>query len=192
MSTDDVNDFSDYSDEELIVKFRCGFHEAFDVLLTRHRSWMQPYLLRRICCLPQVKDMMQEIWMKVIISFEKETYDEQHKFKAWLRTIAKNMVLDIWEARKKDQAHLLEMYRFGASNSKVLVRGVTPQQLMKVLKKLSAKEQQIIKLHFFKNIGFKEIARLMKMPTGTVTSVYSRALKKLRKLLVENAGALLN
>lgn len=46
---------------------------------------------------------------------------------------------------------------------------------------LDEREQQIMIYRFVEDLSFKSISKIMQMPTGTVTTTYYRALKKIRK-----------
>ena len=52
--------------------------------------------------------------------------------------------------------------------------------LQVAMKVLSDEQQQIVMLHAVAGMKHREIARLLDMPTATVLSKYSRAIKKLR------------
>ena len=55
--------------------------------------------------------------------------------------------------------------------------------LQTAMKILSDDEQQIVMLHAVAGVKHREIAALLDMPTATVLSKYSRAIKKLRTVM---------
>lgn len=58
------------------------------------------------------------------------------------------------------------------------------QQLaIAALKELSPFEQQVITLHIFAGLKFREISTLLDCPLGTLTSRYHRSMKSLRKTM---------
>ena len=55
--------------------------------------------------------------------------------------------------------------------------------LEKVLHTLTDSERQIVMLHAVAGVKHREIAAILDMPTATVLSKYSRAIKKLRTVM---------
>ena len=55
--------------------------------------------------------------------------------------------------------------------------------LQTAMKILSDDEQQIVMLHAVAGVKHREIAAILDMPTATVLSKYSRAIKKLRTVM---------
>ena len=60
--------------------------------------------------------------------------------------------------------------------------------LAQTMNVLDFEERQIFILHAATGLKHREIAEILDLPTGTVLSKYSRAVKKMRKHLEENGG----
>ena len=62
------------------------------------------------------------------------------------------------------------------------------RHLKRAVEKLKKVDQQIITLHYYKNMNFAEIGQALKMKEGTVRTRHHRLLPKLRKYLQEGEG----
>lgn len=61
-------------------------------------------------------------------------------------------------------------------------------QLTAALANVEPLRREIIELHLRADLKFREIAELMDLPLGTVTSHYRRGIEQLRKLLSDDTG----
>ena len=97
---------------------------------------------------------------------------------AWIMTIAKNLArMRIRKAGRQSDIADEDWERYLAAKNTV-----SPDErilLRAALKILSDTEQQIVMLHAVAGLKHREIAAILDMPTATVLSKYSRALKKL-------------
>ena len=60
-------------------------------------------------------------------------------------------------------------------------------ELMRAIHKLPAAFRETILLHYYQGLGIAEIAQMLDLPEGTISSRLSRARKKLESLLKEEA-----
>ena len=58
-------------------------------------------------------------------------------------------------------------------------------ELMRAIQKLPAPFKETILLHYYQDMGISEIAQMLNLPEGTISSRLSRARKKLESLLKE-------
>jgi len=76
------------TDRELMVMFKHGRREAFEVLFGRYRDHVWSYLRRLLGDATAAEDLTQDTFLAVIRS--RESYEPQAPFKAWLFRIATN------------------------------------------------------------------------------------------------------
>lgn len=60
-------------------------------------------------------------------------------------------------------------------------------ELMRAIHKLPRQFRETILLHYYQGLGIAEIAQMLGLPEGTISSRLSRARKKLESLLKEEA-----
>jgi RNA polymerase sigma-70 factor (ECF subfamily) len=81
----------DISDESLMLSYRHGDAEAFEVLYKRHKVPLYRFILRQ-SGQEFVDEQFQDIWLKVINSRLK--YQVKATFRTWLYRIARNQIID--------------------------------------------------------------------------------------------------
>jgi RNA polymerase sigma-70 factor (ECF subfamily) len=82
------------SDEALMLAYRDGDAEAFDLLYGRWRGRLYRYLLHQAKVAAAAEEMYQDVWMKVIGA--RGHYEVTAKFSTWLFRIAHNRLVDHW------------------------------------------------------------------------------------------------
>ena len=115
-----------------------------------------------------------------VIVFEKiHTLKNEEYFKTWLTRILINECYKIYNQNKKivyletyDQEKLTYNDEYVDDDIKNLVR------------KLDKDLKEIVILYYFEDFSVKEIAKIMKIPEGTVKSRLSRARRELEKTLI--------
>ncbi len=111
--------------------------------------------------------------------------------KAWMSTVARNMAIDYLRKYKKEEARELaedaetEPERQGAGHirqdSPVEREVLSDMSVKEALSSLGEKERQILNMKILGDMTFKEIAKSLHIPIGTVTWRYNSAVKKLRR-----------
>lgn len=102
--------------------------------------------------------------------------------KAWLLKVALNRCRDMWRAAWVKRVVLgspLEM--LPAEDN--IEHYAAKSDLMETVHALSPAFKEVILLHYYQGFGIAEIARMLDLPEGTISSRLSRARKKLEQLL---------
>jgi len=126
-------------------------------------------------------------------AFDKiDSFDEQYQFKTWLISISKNVYIDLLRKRKssiplntsKEQEE--EVYKViddAPSPEDKIIREQNLAQLLRDIKKIKPKYQEIINLRFFQELSYKEIAKEIKEPINNVKVKLLRAKKLLAEII---------
>ena len=146
--------------------------------------------IKRICCvylrdLSAAEDAAQETFIKAYDHIEPLLGDEIMNERAWLSRIAintcKDMLRSSWmrhiDRRKAIEELPLCVYP-GHEDSLAITQAIAA---------LPVKLKEIVLLHYYQGLGIAEIAQLLGLPEGTISSRLSRARKKLEILLKEEA-----
>ncbi len=133
------------------------------------------------------EDLVQETCLKAFRSYlTKNGEDEIKNPKAWLFKILVNTHLDY---QKKKRFDMVDISEFDFADKKNTLSEVESnfffEKLNGVLNELDSDHRTIIYLADVENYSYKEIADLLDVPLGTVTSRLYRARHALRKLLNE-------
>jgi len=123
---------------------------------------------------------MQDTYIKVLQNIEKYT---ENNFLAYLLTIAKNLALNEYKKRKRmtlvdDVEHDYSNYPF---QNHIEVSLEKEELIRDMLAILDETEKNVVLLYNVENLTHKEIALILDKPLGTITWIYSKAVKKLQK-----------
>ncbi|MEI8352357.1 MAG: sigma-70 family RNA polymerase sigma factor, partial [bacterium] len=86
------------SDEKLMARYRRGDFEAMDELVRRYEKPLFSFLWRMSGNGADVQEIFQEVWLRVIA---KARDFKQKRFKGWIFTIARNLVIDTSRRQKR-------------------------------------------------------------------------------------------
>lgn len=123
------------------------------------------------------EDLMQDTYMKMLAHLD--AYEPGRNFNAWLVQIAKNLAFDHY--RKEHKTVSVDPQE----NAYVFDRVAPLEQkseydLETLIAPLDTEEREIVLLHVVADTKFKDIARLLDKPLGTVLWLYNRAIKKMQ------------
>ncbi|KKM12451.1 hypothetical protein SY88_03340 [Clostridiales bacterium PH28_bin88] len=129
------------------------------------------------------------------IAFAKyDQLQDRSKIGAWLNAIALNLARAESNHRKKvvpmdpeDQA-LVQDDRSSEDFESVLAQRETSLELKKAVNNLPPDSRDVVLLKYYEELEVEEIARLLKLPEGTVKSRLSRSRNKLRRILMGGEG----
>ncbi len=163
--------------EALLAKVAAGDKQALGQLYERTHSAVFGFAMSMSQTPADAEDILHDTYLAVYSSAG--GYSAKGKPMAWIMTIAKNlarmkmrMAKRMLDADESDWGKYLSAKPEVSPDERILL-----QTAMKIL---SDEEQQIVMLHAVSGMKHREIAALLDMPTATVLSKYSRAIKKLR------------
>lgn len=179
--------------QENITKAKGGNQSAFRFLLNTFWAQVYNYQLKRTKSENDAEDIAIQTFSK---AFDKiHTFDEKYVFKTWLITISKNVHIDL--LRKKNSSISIETTK--EQEEKVLLvadENPTPEdkiireqnlaKLLKDIKQLKPKYQEVIQLRYFQELSYKEISEQINEPMNNVKVKLLRAKKLLATIIKEN------
>ena len=151
-------------------------NEAFEVIYESTKKGVFSMIISIVNNKAVTEDLMQDTYMKMIQKIHQ--YKRGKNFYAWLIQIAKNTALDYYRKEKKnlvldpqEQSHIFERESNDQDNYAVY----------DMIKSLDDTEKQIILLRVVSDMKFKDIAKAIEKPIGTVLWIYNKAIKKLQE-----------
>lgn len=160
----------------LLVKIQEGDNQAFEYLYEQTSRGMYSFIYSYMKNSMDTEDVLQLTYMKIKNNIS--SYKEGSNGLAWILQIGKNTALNELRSMQnyqKVQADLSMNVQESSSNS------YKEKTILNIMKKvLTEEEQQIITLHVIWNYRHKDIASLLDIPIGTVTSKYKRAIAKVK------------
>jgi len=160
-----------------IIKIKNGQMDAFDEVYHQTKSSVY-YTILGILKDPSLsEDIMQETYLKALDKIHQ--YKPTYLFVTWLTTIAKNLAINEYNKRKKEISVDADEqdYIFPSTSD----NSYNEAMIRELMIHLSEDERMIILYHIVENYKFKDIAKMLDKPLGTVTWSYQNALQKLRK-----------
>jgi len=131
----------------------------------------------------KAEDVCQDVFVKL--------YTHGHTIapgreKAWLLRVTVNCCRDLWRGA------WLKRVVLGAptldiipAQDETIEKREEKAELMRAVQKLPTAFKEAVLLHYYQGLGIAEIAQMLDLPEGTISSRLSRARKKLEVLLKE-------
>ncbi len=160
---------------------------AFQPIFDRHHGAVRRYLRARIGEPALAEDLAAETFARAFAA-RRRFRDEGHGVKAWLFTIATNLLRDELRARGR-RGKLLERLPGSAPDAAAPSLPADPE-LAAALTALRREELEVLLLHAWADLSYEEIAIATGVPIGTVRSRLSRARAQLRNALPDHERSL--
>lgn len=159
--------------QRMCQKEKEGLHEVY----LEYISFIYSVIYEKVQNRENAEDITSEFFIKL---WEKaHTYRPGHGHKGWLATIARNMAVDF--LRKRVREELREELPEHAGENTVEKEAIGSLTLKEAMNRLNTDEREIINLKVMGDLTFKEIAKILQLPMGTVTWRYREAVSKLRR-----------
>ncbi|MDY0779716.1 sigma-70 family RNA polymerase sigma factor [Tenacibaculum sp. IB213877] len=173
-----------------IQQAKKGNQISFNFLLDTFWPIVYNYQLKRTLNENEAEDITIRTFSK---AFDKiDTFDEQYQFKTWLIAISKNIHIDLLRKNsssvsvKTTNAQQEEVYKIVDDAPSAEDKIITEQNLAKLLKdikQLKPKYQEIITLRYFQELSYKEISEQINEPINNVKVKLLRAKKLLAEII---------
>jgi RNA polymerase sigma-70 factor, ECF subfamily len=158
----------------------------FELLYRRY----YPGILTFLCFLVGSREAAEDL---ASLTFEKALLHIHHvrleTAGPWLFRIARNCAIDYFRRARPtislEELHL-EEHPHTTSLEEAAIAGEEQRGLLAHLDRLSQREREIIGLKFVAGLHNREIARVLALPEGTVSSLLYRTLRRLRTSLNED------
>ncbi len=130
----------------------------------------------------KAEDVVQDVFVRLMTT---NPTLQPGKEKAWLLKVAMNRCRDLWRGAWLKRVVLgspaFELVPAPDEFSQIGDR----QEMMNAINKLPAMFKEVILLHYYQGYGISDIAEMMELPEGTISSRLSRARKKLEEVLLK-------
>lgn len=179
------------TDDALVKAYIGGDAEAFDCLLARHQDRLFQHIFYAVHDEYLANDIFQETFVKVILSLRKGNYVEQGQFFAWLSRIAHNLVLDHFKTQRGQCSYDEDGQEFADETTSQLacvgreeemIRMESIEMVQKWITLLPDEQREVVKMRFYQEIPFKEIAEKTGVGISTSLARMRYALLNLRKM----------
>jgi RNA polymerase sigma-70 factor (ECF subfamily) len=182
----------------LVRRCVAGDAAAWEELVQRYHRRVYNICYRFTGSADDAQDLTQEVFVKMYRTLK--TYDvERGAFLTWMATLSRNLLVDHFRKTKDDRvtdsldaapeaeedaltlSEHLENKGLGPDSR--LASRETQELVQRALQKLSPELREAVILRDLQDLDYREIARALKVPEGTVKSRINRGRTELARLL---------
>lgn len=133
----------------------------------------------------ETEELTQEVFKKVLMKFNSKKIIVD-KVDAYIYRIAKNILIDKWR-KKRNRTNVISLQEIAEISSNIEDNKRVDQAMLikELLKDLREDYRKVIVLRILKGYSVKEVAKITGKPEGTIKTIQFRALKLLKKKLME-------
>jgi RNA polymerase sigma-70 factor, ECF subfamily len=183
------------ADEVLMLRYKEGDLEAFEILLERYQQPLFSFVLRFCNDYHQAEDLVQEVFLRLIKSAK--TYEPKAKFSTYIYTFAHNICIDNFRRGKKRKTTSLsqpidadeeltfeDTVKDERPNPEKEYRQKSLEKaLQEAVSELPEEQREVFLLREQMNLPFEEIARVVGCLPSTAKSRMRYALQSIRQKL---------
>ena len=169
------------TDEQLMLEFQRGSHQAFTELFQRYRELIFAFFRRRVNDAARAEELAQETFLGVLRGVTR--YEPRALFRTYLYGIAVNLLAAHRRKSAPDAKRVEEIAepaRGGDLDAALWIR--------QALGRLEDDAREVLMLREYEQLSYAEIASLLRVPVNTVRSRLFRARLALKDLLVPQQG----
>jgi RNA polymerase sigma-70 factor (ECF subfamily) len=166
------------SDGEVIESVRAGDRDAYRVIVDKYKRRAYHVALGLVGDPQDALDVSQTAFIKTYRSLK--NFDTRRPFFPWFYRILRNLCLDhIRRSRRRREVPLTEALMLTDDS---MEREMRPA-LWGAIEALAVEQREVIILHYFEGLAYKEMALVLGKPVGTIMSTLYYARQKLRETL---------
>ncbi|MCU0383562.1 MAG: sigma-70 family RNA polymerase sigma factor [Cyclobacteriaceae bacterium] len=179
-------------DFQLIDRAVAGDEAAYAKLLQRYKRPVYHMILKMVRNIDDAEDLTIESFAKAFRSLHR--FKKDYTFSTWLFRIATNNTIDQIRKKKLNTLSIDNSFTDDDGNSisidvedennnpqEETIKAQKAELLLIFVDKLPAKYQQLVRLRYYEELSYEEIAERIQAPLGTVKAQLHRA----RELMYE-------
>jgi len=185
-------------DSKLIANYQNGDEQALATLIERHQRELFSFIFYKVLDEELANDFFQDTFIKIILKLKEGKYAEKDKFILWAKRIASNLIIDYFRVKSKyikvsdtsyedEEFSIFDTIKETEDNIEDrLILNQIHSDLKNIMSLLPENQQEIIKMRFYDELTFKEIAELTNTSINTTLGRMRYALMNIRKIIAEN------
>ena len=172
-------------ERELVKDLVKGDQNAFNLLYQKYSSLIYQKIFLMTKYEHIADELLQDIFLKIWSN--RANINPDKSFKAWLYTIAQNVVYDYYRKLandKKMQDYFIESFaNLYSETEDYLLNKERNAILNAALETLSPKRREIFKLCKFEDKSYKEVADILQISPSTVSNQLVAAIKSIKEYI---------
>ena len=187
--------FDKQADAELFARYAAGEEAAFREIVSRYKDGLYAFLKRFLNRHDLIEDVFQETFLQLFTS--RDSFDTSRPLRPWLFTIAANKAKDALRKQRRTAAipigtiaEAQEMSFDDVLNAltsdttmpyEKLEESETASQVRGIIANMPENLREILILGYFHQFSYKQMARILSIPIGTVKSRLHTAVARFGK-----------
>ncbi len=174
----------------LLEQIRHGDKKAMKELYCHYSGYLNAVCSRYIACDEDVRDVLQESFIKIFSSIDKFCYKGDGSLKAWMSKIAVNESLTLLNKKEK-----LSIVQYGSDIPDTIddndddegpdTGDIPVRAIQAMIRKLPTGYRTVFNLYVFEGKSHKEIAEMLNLKESSSASQLHRAKALLAKMIQE-------
>jgi RNA polymerase sigma-70 factor (ECF subfamily) len=197
------HDLKKLTDAELLVRYTAGEEAAFGEIVNRYKNSLYAFLRQFLNRHDLVEDVFQETFLQLFAS--RESFDKSRPLRPWLFTIAANKAKDALRKWQRTSAVAIgtmaesqELSFDDMLNSVTSDRTLPYEELQKdetaslvgqIIADMPDNLREILILAYFQRFSYKQMAKILGIPIGTVKSRLHTAVGRFAKEWKASVGS---
>jgi RNA polymerase sigma-70 factor (ECF subfamily) len=178
-------------DSDLVERCLKGEESAWEELTKTYTRRVFVTCYRFTGSESQAQDLTQEVFLRIFRTLNSFRSGEG-SLSTWMMRLTRNLLIDHYRRTRQDRATdsiegqlplLEERGASGARSDELLAGRETSEALQVALQKLSPELRETVILRDLQELEYKEIARILSVPEGTVKSRLNRGRSELARIL---------
>lgn len=189
-----MNNLLQLTDDELVKSYEAGNNKAFEILMLRYKSKSYTYIYLIVRNRELAEDIFQDTFIKAIATIQQGRYVESGRFLAWINRIAHNLIIDHFRREKNENTFSADAVDYDiVNNAKLSEKSVEDTlsneqvlaDVVHLIDYLPANQQKVIRMRYFEDLSFKEIAEKTDVSINTALGRMRYALLNMRRIAAE-------
>jgi RNA polymerase sigma-70 factor (ECF subfamily) len=176
-------------DGVLITSYRNGNEAAFNLLVDRYQSKVFTTIFLIVKDQDVAEDLLQDVFVKVLHTFNSDKYNEEGKFQPWVMRIAHNLAIDHFRKAKRyptilleDGSNLFNSLSFAEDSSEEQrIKEETLAWVRNLIDELPEAQKEVVIMRHYLDLSFQEIAEQTGVSINTALGRMRYALNHIRK-----------
>jgi RNA polymerase sigma factor (sigma-70 family) len=180
-------------DAEILRRCREGDEHAYRELIARYQRQVYSVALRMVRQAQDAEDLTQETFVRMFRAIDR--YDPSRPFGAWLFTIASRLCIDHlrrsrvksvsmhWREVGSEEEREMEFEAPGLGPEELATRAEEERYTRGIIDRLPPHYRIVVVLRHQQDLSYEEIARMLRLPLGTVKARIHRARALLKRHL---------
>lgn len=178
------------TDQEIFDLIRAD-RKNFAILFDRYFVPIKKYIIRRVGDYDIACDITAESFLKAFLKVQQFEY-RGISYKVWLYRIATNEMNLYFRSSRYHPQNKIDLENFNDVQLRTTIEAEKEswdaelktnddfRRVQQLIKELPEKYSSVLALRYFEKQSIKEIAQILNKPEGTIKSICSRGLEKIR------------